>query len=474
MSATLTISEWTVTGAAALTVLQWALIPHLLAQRCKPPGSTLAWLWALLLFPAVGALLYILIGNERVPRRRVAVMRALDTQLHLTVGTSRKKRSELPTALPELERVNGMPPASGNNATFLPDGTSFFPVMLEAINTAKHHVHLEFYIWNRDRAGVMVRDALTKAAQRGVKVRALVDEMGSLTLTRRFFAPLIAAGGEFSWFGTFSPLRGMFHLNLRNHRKLLVADGVTALTGGMNIGEEYWGGSGGPPYRDLGVRLRGPVVRQLAEVFSQDWYFATGKALTSADYYPEVDVCGEVGVQVVPGAPDNDVDEVQLSTLAMLHLAEKRIRVMTPYFVPEPPLLAALQLAAMRGVDVAILVPAKCDHFYLTHVMRSYYDDLLPHGVRICEYHPRLLHAKALTVDGLFTMVGSANLDTRSMRLNFELNVILACKETTLAVDRYFDGNAADAREVSLEEYQRRPLLHKIAEAVFRPAAPLL
>jgi len=457
-----------------LTVLQWALIPHLLSQRCKPPGSTLAWLWALLLFPGVGALFYILIGNERVPRRRMALMQALESQLHLTVGTGRKKRSPHPTALPELERVNGMPPSAGNAASFLPDGVSFFPVMLDAIASAKHHVHLEFYIWNKDRAGVMVRDALTKAAQRGVQVRVLVDEMGSLWLSRRFFAPLIAAGGEFSWFHTFSPMRGMFHLNLRNHRKLLVADGVTALTGGMNIGEEYWGGSGGPPYRDLGMRLRGPVVRQLGEVFAQDWYFSTGKALTSVDYYPEAEPCGDVGVQVVPGAPDNDIDEVQLSTLALLHHAQKRIRVMTPYLVPEPPLLAALQLAAMRGVDVAILVPGKCDHFYLTHVMRSYYDDLLPHGVRISEYCPRLMHAKALTVDGLFTMVGSANLDIRSLRINFELNVILACKETAQAVDEYFDGTAADARVVTLEEYQRRPFLHKMAEAVFRPAAPLL
>ena len=464
--------EWALTGTVAVTVLQWTLIPRLLAQRCKSPNATLAWLWALLLFPIVGAVFYLLIGSERVVRKRLALVRALDTQL----GPQRPRRRGLasPLQMPELERVNGFPPSSGNAVSLLPDGTSYFPVLLEVIAAAQHYLHLEFYIWRRDRAGTIVRDALVKAAQRGVQVRVLVDEMGSLWLRRSFFAPLVKAGGEFSWFNTFSPRRCRFHLNLRNHRKLVLADGTAAFISGMNIGDEYWRGSDAPPYRDLGVRLRGPAVTQLAEVFAQDWFFATGKGLKDLEYYPPVEPCGEVTAQIVPGAPDNDIDEIQLTTIALLHRAEKRVRLMTPYFVPETALLAALQLAAMRGVDVAILVPEKCDHFYLTHVMRSYYDDLLPHGVRIFEYQPRMLHAKVLTVDGRYTMAGSANLDIRSLRINFELNVLLACRDTTEAVDRLFDDNLANAREITLEIYQRRPFSHKMAEAVFRPAAPLL
>jgi cardiolipin synthase len=216
------------------------------------------------------------------------------------------------------------------------------------------------------------------------------------------------------------------------------------------------------------------VVTQLAAVFAQDWYFATEHALTAAEYFPAVEPCGEVTAQVVPGAPDNQIDEIQLTTIALIHRAKERIRLMTPYFVPEPPLLAAMQLAAMRGVDVALLVPRKCDHFYLTHVMRSYYEDLLPHGVRICEYEPRMLHAKVLTVDSLYTMTGSANLDIRSLRINFELNVLLTCPATARAVDAVFDHSAEESRPVTLEEYQRRPFRHRVAEAVFRPVAPLL
>ncbi|HWB05543.1 MAG TPA: cardiolipin synthase [Verrucomicrobiales bacterium] len=469
----MTIRDWIVTSTAGTALLQWILIPHLLSQRCKSPNSTLAWLWAIIFIPGMG-IFYMLMGNERVQRKRLALVRALDSQLEVTSGNRRKRRAILAASMPELERVNGMPATMGNTASLLPDGTSFFPVLLEFIANAKHHLHLEFYIWRNDRAGKAVRDALVKAAQRGVQVRVLLDEIGSVFLLRSFFKPLIAAGGAFSWFHSFSPRRGRFNLNLRNHRKLVIADGLVALTGGMNVADEYWRSSNILPYRDLGVKIVGPLVAQLAEVFAQDWYFSTGQALTAEDYYPPVEPCGEVMGQVVAGAPDNDIDEVQLSTIALLYRAEKRIRLITPYFVPEPPMLAALQLAAMRGVDVALLVPQKCDRFYLTHVMRAYYDDLLPHGVRILEYQPRMIHAKSLTVDGLYTMVGSANLDIRSLRINFELNVLLTCRDTASGADHFFDTTAAEARPVTLEEYQRRPLRHKIAEAVFRPAAPLL
>lgn len=473
MGLAMTTTQWVLLIAGVFELLQWLLIPRLLAQRTKSPSATLAWLWALLLFPVFGALLYMLIGSERVARRRLQVKQVLSTQLAAAAARCQAAGGAA-LDMPELERVNGFPPSAGNAVRLLPDGTSFFPVMLDVIGQAQHHLHLEFYIWGKDRAGIMVRDALILAARRGVQVRVLVDEMGSLWLRRSFFADLEKAGGEFSWFHTFSPRRGRFHLNLRNHRKLVVADGIIALTGGMNIGDEYWRGSDAPPYRDLAVHLRGPVVAELAEVFAQDWYFSTGRALADPVYYPAAPPCGNVAAQVVPGAPDNDLDEVHLTTIALLHRAQQRIRIMTPYFVPEPPMLAALQLAAMRGVEVSLLVPEKCDHFYLTHVMRSYYDELLPHGVRIFEYRPRMLHAKVVTVDSRYTMTGSANLDIRSLRINFELNVLLACDETAAAVDRLFDDNARDSREVTLAAYQERPFRHRVAEAVFRPAAPLL
>ncbi len=458
---------------AAVLLLQWGLVPRLLAQRSKSPSATLAWLWALLLFPGVGALLFLLIGNDRLQRKRLALVSALTRDL---AGTAVAARSgaEATLGMPELEHLTGFPATGGNAVDVLDEGTSFFPVLISTIAQAQQHLHVLFYHWKDDRAGSDVLDVLVAAAQRGVKVRVLIDEIGSLSLRRSCFNRLIDVGGEFSFFRTFAPLQGRFHLNLRNHRKLLVADGNIALIGGMNVADTYWRCVKSPPYNDLALRLRGPVAAQLNEVFAQDWHFATGKELKDPALYPVAESVGDVRAQVVPGAPDNGLDEVHLTILALLHRARHTVRLMTPYFVPEYPLVAALQLAAMRGVDVAILVPAQCDHFYLTHVMRSFYLDLLPYGVRILEYHPRMLHAKSITVDGQYLMSGSANLDPRSLRLNFELNVLLDSAEATRIVDALFEQGAADAHLVTVEAHQRRPLRDKIVEAIFRPAAALL
>ena len=465
----MTTTHLTWISTAALTLLQWGLLPHLLAQRSKSAGATLAWLWAILLFPGIGGLLYLLIGTERVQRHRVNLVASLGARLRIEPGAP-----PAPGLPRELEGITGFPALTGNNVVLLPDGTSFFPVMLDTIQSAQHHLHLEFYTWKNDKAGMTVRDALTAAARRGVRVRVLVDEIGSLTLRESFFDGLVAAGGKFSWFSTFSPRRGRFHLNLRNHRKLLIADGSTAMTGGMNVGNEYWGSGGHPPWRDLGIRLRGPVVSQFAEIFAQDWYFSAQEELTSREYYPHQQPAGGVTVQVVPGGPDNEVNEIQLATITLINRATQTVKLMTPYFVPEPPLLTALQLAAMRGVRVELLVPAKCDHFYLTHVMRSYYDELLVHGVIIHEYQARGLHAKVMTVDGAVTMCGSANLDIRSLRINFELNVVVASEQLASTQERIFQTAVEESLLITLEQYHQRAFRDKAMEAVFRPLAPLL
>lgn len=466
-------AHWIWTGVAVVAVLQWGLILHLLARRTKSPNATLAWMWAMLLFPGPGGLFYLLVGSDRVTRRHLHLSRDLDAKFK--VPERRRGRGSL-ASIPELEKVNGFGPTPGNHVDILPDGTSFFPLLLETIRSAQHHLHVQFYIWNTDRTGRKVRDALTEAARRGVEVRLLLDEIGSLKTTRRFFAETLEAGAKFAWFGTFSPVRGRFHLNLRNHRKLVIADGLVALTGGMNVGDEYWGGSdGSPPYRDLHVRVRGPAVAQLSEVFAQDWYFASDEALHQDNYYPP---CpgpeGTADVQVVPGGPDNELNEVQLTTLTVLQRAKHRIRLVTPYFVPEHPVVIALQLAAMRGVDVQILVPAECDHTYLNHVTRSYYHELLPYGVRIHEYLPRMLHAKFMTVDGLYSMCGSANMDVRSLRINFELNLVLSSESLAGRLEKMFENDISEAREVTEEAYRQRPLSHKALEAICRPLASIL
>ncbi len=459
---------WTVIVA----VLQWALVPHLLSQRNKSPNATLAWLWAILLFPVVGGLAYFFIGSERVYRRRLKRVHDLE---------SRAGRHGMPAPcqflcqVPELERINGFPPGGGNEVVLLVDGAAFFPDLLRLIGEARHHLHLEFYIWSMDRTGRIVRDALIAAAARGVEVRVLLDEIGSVRTVRHFFRKLEKAGGQFSWFSTFSPLRGRLHLNLRNHRKLVIADGAVAMTGGMNISDEYWMGGKAPPCRDVHLRVTGPVVTQLAEIFAQDWYFARGEALiTPGLYYPELRVAGEVESQVVPGGPDNDRNEIQLSVLALLQRTRHRLRLMTPYFVPEDAVLSAIQLAAMRGIKVELMVPARGDHFYLTHVTRSSYQDLLPYGVRIFEYQPSLLHAKVAIMDDDYAMCGSANLDVRSLRINFELNLAFYSPRLAAELHDLFEENLAHCREITTEGHAARPFSHRLLEVVCRPLTSLL
>jgi cardiolipin synthase A/B len=465
---------WLWEGAALMAVLQWAFVPHLLAQRNKSPNSTLAWLWAILLFPVVGGIAYFLMGSERVHRRRLKRVHELGSP---AAGRCGPEPCVFLNRVPELARINGFPSTAGNEAQLLVDGTAFFPDLLRTIAEAKHHLHLEFYIWSMDETGRTVRDALTAAARRGVEVRVLLDEIGSLRTWRLFFRELEQAGGRFAWFHTFAPLRGRLHLNLRNHRKLVIADGLTALTGGMNIADEYWKGGREPPCRDVQLRVTGPVVAQLAEVFAQDWYFATGEALLDqASYYPDVTLTppGSVEMQVVPGGPDNDLNEIQLSVLAMLHHTRHRLRLMTPYFVPEDAVLSAIQLAALRGIQVQLMVPARGDHWYLTHVTRSSYSELLPHGVRIFEYQPSLLHAKVGLIDDHSAMCGSANLDVRSLRINFELNLAFHSPPIASGLHALFEANLLQCCEITAASHAARPFHHRLLEVLCRPLTSLL
>lgn len=476
----------------AVWLLTWGLVPHVLTQRQKTPVAVMAWVFSIFLLPVLGGVFYLLFGWDRMHRRRLRRIGALkaivshpecgDPELTGTDTASASKSprscvelSSLHEALPELRRINESNSTGGNHVVLLDTGEAFFEYLIQNIRLAQHHIHLEFYIWATDATGKKIRDELTAAARRGVEVRLLLDEIGSFTTRRRFFRDLETAGGKFAWFGTFAPLRGSLHLNFRNHRKLVIFDGKLALTGGMNIGDEYWHGSGKEKaYRDLQLSLRGPAMAELIWQFVQDWYFATGEALNGAPYLEKQAPVGSVSVQVVAGGPDTELNELQLSMLSLLQRSQKRVWMMTPYFVPEAPLISALVLAAMRGVEVRLIVPQRGDHGYLTAVTRSYYDQLLPHGVRIYEYRPGMLHAKVTLVDDLYSMAGSANLDVRSLRINFELNLVMACPDLNAQLVGIFERDFALSDRIRWGQFQNRPFRRKLAEVICRPLAPLL
>ena len=466
-------------------IVSWTMIPVVLRAN-KPPVSTLNWIWVMFLFPWLGPIAYFLVGSDHLARKHLNKREELDA-----VALPREHRRELLPAvrrmlstLPEDEQAairllssfNEAVVSAAEEVQLLVDAQTFYPSLLRAIAEARHHFHAEFYIVRNDRYGTEFRDALTQAAKRGVEVRLLCDQLGSFGLGNAFFDPLVAAGGEIAWFRTVHPLQNRWVFNLRNHRKIQIIDGATAFVGGMNMGREYMGedpASGA--WRDVQIRLRGQVATTVQRTFADDWFYATDKKLTDDAYFPASSLEARIPVQILADGPDNNADPIQMSIVAQLNGAKRNAWLTAGYFVPNEPLLTAVKLCAGRGVDTRLLVSAKSDHPYLVQVGRSYYEELLEHGVKIYEYNAGVNHAKVAAFDGQWMMVGSANFDVRSMRLNFELNAVLDDPATTRQLETILREDYDSRSEcIDLETFRARPFKQRCLESLFRPMAPLL
>ena len=454
------------------------LVPVVLLRR-KEPAATIAWLLAVLLMPFVGALAFLMFGNTRLERRAVehrkrkGRVRSKIPSVSGNLATPIDARGQL-QLYRLLDNINPMPPVAGNEIDIYDDMHRNFADQLQAIDEARHHVHVEYYIVQPDRSGHRFRDALIAAARRGVQVRFLYDAVGSMGLSKEFLAAMRAVGIAASACNPFRIWTHRFVFNFRNHRKILVADGKVGFTGGSNIGDEYLGESEIGVWRDTHLRLVGPVVQQLQRVFLEDWAFVTGEELTGEELFPRSRRFGDVIAQVVPGGPDTEIKTYHELYFSAIANAVERIRIMTPYFVPSEALLVGLQTAARRGVDVRIATPGKSTHDFVHLAGRSYYQDLLDAGVGIYEFQGGFLHSKTLTIDGRWSVVGTANLDNRSMKLNFEIGVVLYDAALTRAIDEIFDRNAIDSRRIDQKKWNDRRLVQRIAENSARLFSPIL
>jgi cardiolipin synthase len=461
----------------------WLAIPHLLLLK-KRPSATLAWLWAILFIPYLGPLVYFAIGTDKLKRRRLRRRPSPADRLGMAVQRPLAEAEECMAALPRkarqlfqlLSRINHVTVSSAQSLRLLRDAAEFYPALEKAIREAQHHIHIEFYIFQGDVTGIRFLGWLTDAARRGVTVRMLLDEMGSHELDESLLAPFKAAGGRFSWFQSLDPMRNRFFFNLRNHRKLQVIDGALAFVGGMNIGVDYEGGNPDlGQWHDAQVEAVGAIACELQEVFATDWYFATGETIPEEGYYIEPGpIPGRIPVQVILGGPDRRNEPVAKTFVSLLGDAEERVWIATGYFVPDDILLTALEVAAARGVDVRLLISEKNDHPMLVKVGRSYYDQLLAAGVRIFEYSAGINHSKVAIADSAWAMVGSANLDYRSMRLNFELNLLVNAPEQNAALAGMLETDFAQSLEIERPVFARRPIRQKLLEAALRPLSPLL
>jgi cardiolipin synthase len=459
-----------------------ALVPRVVLAR-RESAATLSWLLFLLFIPFLGIFFYWVFGERRL-KRTVRKRRVLVRHLEKTRGDRDWKSTPGDESLPEADRdlsrmttrLTDAPILGGNSIVVFHDPDQAAGEMLHAIETARKQVHFLVYQFKSDESGVEFRDHLAAAARRGVRVRLLIDDVGSLFTKKSFFAPVLDAGGELAVFLPVNPLRGLYHANLRNHRKILVIDESVAFTGGLNVGDEYGGlrkrlfG----PWRDTHLCIRGPAVVALQEVFLEDWYFTTRREPGDDEQFPEPGPAGHVLVHVVPSGPDLDWEAIHHAIFALITKSSDHVFVTTPYFVPDRAMLVALATAAMRGVDVRLLLPGRSDHALVKAAGRYHYAELLKSGVRIYEYQKGILHAKTVTVDGRWSTIGSANLDLRSFRLNFELNIIAHGADCAGTLRDMFIRDLQHSREIRSEDVANWSAGQRLRNATARLVEALL
>jgi cardiolipin synthase len=458
---------------------------HALLNKRDNRAATI-WIFIIWTLPAAGPLLYLALGVNRIRRHaiKLGVHKTFSRPVPDNLGEPEHDGAEhLKHIAAVVSRVAAQPLTTGNRIEPLVNGDEAFPAMLAAIESAKKSVSLCTYIFDNDATGRAFVAALERAVRRGVVVRVLVDSAG----TRYSFPPITwklrAAGIPFAKFlptSIFTPWR-VATINLRNHRKSLVIDGTIAFTGGMNIrhGNILQRGAKDAPsgrslVQDLHFRVTGPVVEELQEAFANDWSFATGEILAGLDWFPELADTGDVIARAVPDGPDADFENARWTFLAALAEAQHSVQIVTPYFLPDTALVSALNLAALRGVRVDIILPAKNNLPFVHWASRSMWWQVLERGCRIWLTPPPFDHTKLMVVDGHWVLLGSANWDARSLRLNFELNVECYGRGFAGEMGRLVAKKISTGREIKLPEIDARSLPAKLRDAIARLFSPFL
>ncbi|MDR8731886.1 cardiolipin synthase [Burkholderia pseudomultivorans] len=378
------------------------------------------------------------------------------------------------SAVLALTRLGGMPFVGGNAVRTLVNGDATFSAILSAIDAARDYVIVQFFIVRDDALGQMLRDALLARAAAGVRCYLLYDSIGSFDLPHSYVDTLRRGGVEVHPFATNRKFVNRFQLNFRNHRKIVVVDGNRAFVGGHNVGVEYLGAKPRlSPWRDTHIEIRGPVVASIQYVFAEDWHWATQNLPPLAP--PPAALPGDgMHCLAVPMGPADKQETGSLFFVEAINAARERVWITTPYLVPDEAVIAALKLAVMRGVDVRILIPSRRDHYVVFEASKLYARDLVEAGVKVFRYRPGFLHQKVVLVDRIAAAIGSANLDNRSFRLNFEIMVLTVDRAFAGEVEAMLDADFAQAYEVDMNEYRQSPAWRRIAMHVARLFAPIL
>ncbi len=452
---------------------------HVLLHKRDSRAATL-WLATIWFLPMLGPILYLTLGVNRIRRRAIslAAHKTIVRPIPEHLGQQQPSGQEhLEMLARVVGRVVAQPLTTGNRIQPLLNGDQAFPAMISAIESAKTSISLMTYIFDNDQSGRRFVAALGRAVERGVAVRVLIDAAG----TRYSWPPvtykLKRAHIPFAKFlpaSLLTPWR-VATINLRNHRKVLVVDGQIAFTGGMNIRQgNVLADHPKHPVQDLLFRVEGPVVERLQEAFANDWAFSTGETLSGDKWFPELKDSGNVIARVITDGPDADYDKLRWALLAALAEAQSSAQILTPYFLPDQALVTALNLAALRGVRVDIILPATNNLPIVHWASRAMWWQVLERGCRIWLTPPPFDHSKLMIVDDCWVLLGSANWDARSLRLNFELNVECYGHEFAREMGKIIQTKLRGAREVTLAEADGRRYPAKLRDSIARLFSPYL
>ncbi len=473
---------WTQLLVASEWAIRLTMLPVIVLRKEKPT-TCLAWLAIVFFEPWIGLALYLLIGENRLGRRRLASRQRRRLRLQATDYPQVEsdhvvdpgETDDFSVLVHLAEHVGGLPVVAGNSISLMSDTDEVIERMIAEIDAAQHHVHLLFYIFQDDEVGRRVAEALVRAVERGVDCRVLADAVGSRRLFRRL-APYLRQHGvriypvlpANLWRLPFA------RLDLRNHRKLAVIDGVVAFTGSQNIVEPSYGHKRAGVWHDVMARVTGPVVRQLQGIFLEDWFYESGELLDDPALFPRSPADGPIAVQVVPTGPDQPTELFQDMIVRAIFLARRRIVITSPYFIPNEAMLLALRLAALRGVQVDLVIPRRSDHRVVNAAGSFYCEYLMRYGVRVFLFLDGMLHAKTLTVDDELAMFGSANYDIRSFSLNFELNLFIHAEEAVRQVHDLQQHYLGRSRQATLADWPTRTLAGRLKVNLAKLFSPLL
>ncbi|HTY46666.1 MAG TPA: cardiolipin synthase [Methanomassiliicoccales archaeon] len=468
-------------------IFDLAAIVYVVFFERRDPGNATVWILALVFMPFLGFVLYLLFGRPYFKQKDFQLKAKGDQErIHQFLNEQKAELarvkgefagSEMESILQAADLLltsNGALVTQGNEVRAFVRGQDKFGALLDAINGAKHHIHMEYYIIENDELGRKIVAALTEKARQGVEVRLLYDAFGN-RMPKEGYQMLLEAGGKVAPFYKVLIPAITLRINYHDHRKIAIVDGRIGFLGGFNIGEEYLGKGPLGWWRDTAVEIKGQGVDALQLRFFLDWNYATKENLSFGPaYFPMAKGNGNAYIQIVSGGPDNLWNPIKEEYLKLIALAKRTIYLQTPYFVPDQSVLDALRIAALSGVDVRIMFPDKPDHPFVYWASYSYVGELLDAGVRAYTYNNGFIHAKTVTVDDLVSSIGTANWDIRSFRLNFETNAVIYDREFARQQREIFEEDLKVCTQITSELYKDRSLTIRTKEGVSRLLSSVL